>query len=332
MNATLPNKNEDGYYEIRMESIGGMGANLAGKMLAEALVTGQGLNALAFAAYGSEKKGSPVKSYIRISDSPDPIRINAPVMHPSLLVVFHPDIARGLPVMNGVKKGASVLLNARMSPDEARDFLKFPGGVIGCVDATKITVEEKVKLNTVILGAVARMSGFISPDVLKAQIRSTFEKKYPHLVEPNIRAFERGFNEVEIKEFPSDDKYEEVPYVRDSRKIGWANSLIGGAIDAIANTLEKDMSTSRSGFIPVWHPEKCIHCAECEMTCPDMCFIWEEGKDDKGNPQMFLKGINYRYCKGCQRCVAVCKHGALTTEVEADVDMSSLGYLTGLQE
>lgn len=42
----LPITNELGYYEIRLESIGGLGANVAGKILAEAGVVGSGLNAL----------------------------------------------------------------------------------------------------------------------------------------------------------------------------------------------------------------------------------------------------------------------------------------------
>lgn len=52
----LPAHNELGYFEIRLESIGGLGANLAGKMLAEAGVIGQGLNGIHFSSYGSEKK------------------------------------------------------------------------------------------------------------------------------------------------------------------------------------------------------------------------------------------------------------------------------------
>ena len=55
----LPQKNELGFFEIRLESIGGLGANLAGKMLAEAGVTGSGLNGSNFSSYGSEKKGRP---------------------------------------------------------------------------------------------------------------------------------------------------------------------------------------------------------------------------------------------------------------------------------
>lgn len=57
----LSRVNELGLFEIRLESIGGLGANLAGKMLAEAGVLHLGLNGSNFSSYGSEKKGSAVK-------------------------------------------------------------------------------------------------------------------------------------------------------------------------------------------------------------------------------------------------------------------------------
>ena len=36
---------------------------------------------------------------------------------------------------------------------------------------------------------------------MRDTIRRTFEKKYPHFVESNIRTFDRGYNEVEFKTF-----------------------------------------------------------------------------------------------------------------------------------
>lgn len=48
----LPLKNYLGFYEIRLESIGGLGANLAGQMLAKAGVLGHGLNGVNFSTYG----------------------------------------------------------------------------------------------------------------------------------------------------------------------------------------------------------------------------------------------------------------------------------------
>ncbi len=50
----LPVKNDLGFFEIRMESIGGLGANVAGKILTEAGILRMGLNGAGFASYGSE--------------------------------------------------------------------------------------------------------------------------------------------------------------------------------------------------------------------------------------------------------------------------------------
>ena len=78
----LPKKNDLGFFEIRLESIGGLGANLAGKLLSEAGVVGNGLNGLSFSSYGSEKKGSPVKGNIRFCDPYTNIRDTTPVERP----------------------------------------------------------------------------------------------------------------------------------------------------------------------------------------------------------------------------------------------------------
>ena len=59
---SLPKINENGCYEIRLESIGGLGANLCGKLLGELGAGYLNLKASAFSSYGSEKQGSPVKS------------------------------------------------------------------------------------------------------------------------------------------------------------------------------------------------------------------------------------------------------------------------------
>ena len=55
---SLPVTNENGSYEIRLESIGGLGANLCGKMLGELGALSLSLNSLSFSSYGSEKRGS----------------------------------------------------------------------------------------------------------------------------------------------------------------------------------------------------------------------------------------------------------------------------------
>ena len=90
MSVTLPpNLDEDGFYGIRLESIGGLGAHLAGQLLAEVGVLRLGLNGSHFSSYGSEKKGTPVKSFIRFCDPDRSVRTNSPVERPHLIAVFH---------------------------------------------------------------------------------------------------------------------------------------------------------------------------------------------------------------------------------------------------
>jgi pyruvate ferredoxin oxidoreductase gamma subunit len=309
--------NEFGNFEIRMESIGGQGANLAGKILSEAAILDMGLNGISFASYGSEKKGTPVRAYVRLADSEREIRINSPVIEPHLLVIFAPVLVDVVPMMMGVKPGASIVANTTMSPEDARDALRVPGGTtLYCVDALGIAVSEKVRMNTTILGTIARAVDFFSKDLLEAGIRRMFEKKYPALVEPNVRGFRRGYDEAKIYKVPNDDKYEYVQFKPFQPKLGWKNAPIGGAIVNPGNTVIHDMSASRGGFIPRWHEEKCIQCGECDSVCPDQCVIFVREESPNGVQRQFFDHIEYMHCKGCLRCVEICPREALTAERE----------------
>jgi len=313
----LPSRNEFGTYEIRMESIGGQGANLASKILADTAILELGLNGISFASYGSEKKGTPVRAYIRLAAADKEIRINSPVIEPDLEVIFSLVLVKSLPLMMGVNPGAKVIVNTAKSPEEVRDIVKIPGGVtLYCVDALGIAVEEKVRLNTTILGTMARAADFIDKDHLENSIRRNFEKKYPALVEPNIKGFRRGYDEVKIYEVPDDGKYPLVPFHSFQPKLGWKNAPIGGVILNPGNSVLNDLSASRSGFIPVWNAEKCINCGECDTTCPDQCIIFERRTDDKGKERQFFSHIDIKHCKGCLRCVESCPKQALTAERE----------------
>ncbi len=48
---------------------------------------------------------------------------------------------------------------------------------------------------------------------------------------------------------------------------------------------------------PVHIPEKCIHCLQCFIYCPDCSVVAEAGK---------FKEFDYYHCKGCGICAAVC--------------------------
>ena len=307
----LPKKNKNGFYEIRLESIGGLGANLAGKMLAESGVLGSGFNGSNFASYGSEKKGSPVKSFIRFADADTEIRDHSPIEEPNVIGVFHEALYKMVDVVSGLQPDGIVLVNSIRNFDEIKEDLNLSYGTLAIVDALGIAVEENTKVNTAMLGALFRICDFLDADSMKNVIRRTFERKYPHLVEPNIRTFERGYNEVQFKEYQIPEDAAAKNFTKPSPILGYETQVIGGTILAQGNSLLKDMSGSRQGFLPSWDLEKCIHCAACDTACPDFCFVWKEGEDKRGRKQMFLSGIDYQYCKGCLKCVDACPTSAL---------------------
>lgn len=314
----LPKKNELGFFEIRLESIGGLGANLAGKMLSEAGVVGNGLNGVGFSSYGSEKKGSPVKAHIRLCDPETHIRDTTPIERPHVVGIFHDALYKTIDCTSGIYPDSTVLVNSQKSPEKLKELLDIQGGIVAVVDATEIALEEKTKANTAMLGALFRVLDFLDPESMRGTIRRTFENKYPHLVEPNLRTFDRGFDEVEFKTFELQEGAEPKPFKRPEPTLGYETQPIGGTITNPGNSVLKDLSISRAGMLPHFHKDKCINCAACDTVCPDFCFVWEEGEDKKGRAQMFLEGIDYQYCKGCLKCVHACPVEALTDEREKD--------------
>jgi pyruvate ferredoxin oxidoreductase gamma subunit len=309
MMSILPKKNHLGFFEIRLESIGGLGANLAGKMLAEAGVLGLGLNGSNFSSYGSEKKGSPVKSFIRFCDADTEIRDHSPIEQPHVVGIFHEALYKTIDVVSGLKSDGIVLVNSTRQADEIKKDLNIQSGTLAIIDALGISVEEKTRVNTAMLGALFRICDFLDPEAMRNVIRKTFEKKYPHMVEPNIRTFNRGYDEVKFRTY--EQIGEDKDFTRQESLLGYLTQEIGGVISAQANSIAKDLSGSRQGFLPEFHAEKCIHCAQCDTVCPDLCFVWEEGVDKRGRKQMFLQGIDYQYCKGCLKCVEACPTDAL---------------------
>ncbi|MFH1514607.1 MAG: 2-oxoacid:acceptor oxidoreductase family protein [bacterium] len=321
----LPVKNENGYFEIRMEAIGGMGANLAGKMLAEAAVIHMGLNGATFSSYGSEKTGTPLKAFIRLGPGDEEIAIGGPVLEPHILAVFHTILRDVLPVTSGLVKDGTIIVNSKMTPQEVKDYFDLPGGHVYVLDCEKIVLEEKVKINTVMMGAIAKASNFIEPEAAKKAISNALQKFGDKTVNANIRGFDRAMKEMQYEHFPWPDDMDGIPVENAPQKIGYMNAPMGGAILNTGNSVSRDVSGSRSGMIPVHNLDNCTHCSFCEIACPDFCFIFESDTDDKGNDVMFNRGIDYKFCKGCLKCVAVCPSNALTSEKEAEQDLAVIG-------
>ncbi|RXZ81836.1 4Fe-4S dicluster domain-containing protein [Paenibacillaceae bacterium] len=315
----LPKQNELGFFEIRLESIGGLGANLAGKMLAEAGVVGSGFNGVSFSSYGSEKKGSPVKAHIRFCDLHTNIRDTTPVERPHIIGVFHENLSKTVNVVSGAYEDSIVLVNSAKTPEQLKEKLNLLSGTIAVIDATGIALEEQNRVNMAMLGALFRLCDFLDAESMKTIIRKSLEKKYPQAVAPALRTFERGYDEVQFQRFELPEGLAMPQPTRwDIPVLGYNTQPLGGMITNPGNSILKDLSISRQGMMPHFHEDKCIHCAACDTACPDFCFVWDEQPDKKGRLQMMLQGIDYQYCKGCLKCVVACPTEALSSERETD--------------
>lgn len=305
--------NESGFFEIRLESIGGQGAYSAGQMLAEIGVDGSNLHALCFADYGSEKKGAPVKTFIRFAPNTKTILNYSPVETPKLVAVFHELLFTTQNVLSGVDENGIVIVNSEKTPEQLREQYNIHTKTIVTVSATKIALEEKTKLNTAMLGGIFKVLEFLNPDLAAASIEKQFGYKYPHLVKPNVDTFMRGYKELTISTFDVSNLNDNVIT---EHSFGFLNQIDGGSILG-PNTMTKNLSASREGMLPEWIEDKCIHCSKCDSVCPDYCFVWEKAEDKRGREQMFLRGIDYNHCKGCLKCVQVCPTSALLDMVES---------------
>jgi len=328
----LPYTDENGYYEVRMESIGGLGANLAGKMLAELGALYMGLNASSFSSYGSEKKGSPVRAYVRFMENGGQILRNAPVHNPHLLAIFHEALMQRYPVFAGTKEESVTIVNTQSSKGQMEKLCSVKGELI-CLDAAGIARECGCRLNMVMLGAMTAASGFLDKDKLETLLTESLGKKYPDQLKRNLDGIRGGYEAAEQillqlrqQQAEGEKKIENVEKLLQSPAgcglcameepySGGFTHGMGGVNCCPGNTAENDLSSSREGFIPVFHPEKCIHCGLCDTTCPDMVFRFEKGVW-KQKETLMNKGPVYQYCKGCLRCVEICPVAALTTAEE----------------
>ena len=300
-------------FEIRFESIGGLGAHGAGQILATAAVLRLGLNGASFSSYGSEKKGSLVRSFVRLTPSEAPIRTSAPVEMPDCLVVFHAALIRNPTTFAGIKADGTVILNAPAGPLPELKVLPRTVRVFR-VDAGVIALQEKSRPNAVLLGTLCEAFPFLDGEIVREALSEEFAGKHPEAVASNDRAFRRGQTEVEVITGIG-EAVGDLPAARSEPAWGFTTQPEGGIVMAPGSTFWNDLSMSRVGWMPVLDSEKCVHCGTCDLVCPDLCLVWGDGEPGAKYLRV-LQGVDYRYCKGCLRCVESCPTGALAKTAE----------------
>ncbi|MDI6873134.1 2-oxoacid:acceptor oxidoreductase family protein [Candidatus Solincola sp.] len=178
--------------EIRFHSLGGQGAVTLINLLAQAgdLV---GKRVQAFPFFGAERRGAPVKSYVRMDDRP--IHLRSQIYRPDFLVVMSPSLLQAA-LEEGTKEGSVLLVNQREEEDDALSGLPFRTYAL---DATSIAldlgmvVEGMPVLNQVFLGAVSYVTELIPLEAVNEVIRRNIP---PGRQEASMEAARRGFTSV----------------------------------------------------------------------------------------------------------------------------------------
>ncbi|HEX4944197.1 MAG TPA: 2-oxoacid:acceptor oxidoreductase family protein [Usitatibacteraceae bacterium] len=300
MNGSLPTRVR--FNRIRFESIGGLGADSAAHALAATTVEKKGLDAAHLPSGGLERKGSRVRSEVLLASSDRPIRDGASGGAPDAIVVFHAALLRDPRTFAGLRKDGTFIYNApaKSIPEELA-ALPRTARVLR-IDAAGIAAKEKCAMNAVLLGALCGALPYVDAEAVLEGFCAD---------EPGRNGFRRGMKEPEtladVGEADGD-----LSLSLGSRP---GTGSAGGILSDPGTTVWNDVSAARTGFIPAFNRERCIHCGLCDLFCPDSCLVWEKGEEG-GRFERELSGVDYRYCKGCLRCVESCPASAMLKKAE----------------
>lgn len=180
-------------FQVRIHGRGGQGVVTAAELIAIAAFK-SGKQAQAFPSFGVERTGAPIEAYARIDDKP--IRTREHVYAPNVLIVQDASLLGNVDVAHGATNKTLMIINTAKTKEQIKNFkINLPEKNIYLIDATKIAIEiiGKNIVNTVILGAFAKVTGLIGLEPLKEAIKEKFEEKGGELVEKNIKAIKQTY-------------------------------------------------------------------------------------------------------------------------------------------
>lgn len=186
-------------FEIRFHGRGGQGAVTGAKILGDATRM-ENKHFQAFAHYGAERRGAPVMAFTRIAD--EPIRIHSYIYKPEAIIILDETLLEIPSVQEGIKKDTFVVIN---SPHSPKDIKLKTKAKLSTVDATKIALDAGILVagiavvNTIMLGAIARATNIVSIQSVKEAIRKGLADLPEKLVEINVEAAQRAYDELKME-------------------------------------------------------------------------------------------------------------------------------------
>ncbi len=175
--------------EIRWHGRGGQGGFTVSRLLGMAASLFSDGYALAFPAFGPERRGAPVMAFTKIDNKKilDRSEIEA-----SDYVVIMDETLISPVTGKGLKPGAEIVINTT-NPDNYREI--FKGHNIHYLNATQLALAilKRPITNTAMLGALIKISGLVE---LSACEKSITEEMKVNIQEKNIQVLNAAFESV----------------------------------------------------------------------------------------------------------------------------------------
>ncbi len=312
-----------GAFSLRGHSVGGFGSVTTNKVIASVASDLFGLYAQAFPKYGSEKKGLPTNYYLTLA--PEPIRLHAELSLVDFVAIQDQNAFLSGDPLDGLRPGGMIYLQSTLAPEQvwrslpvaARQKIRERKLKLFALDAGKIARESASRADLqirmqgiVLLGAFLRLTPFAERaafdeerlfNALEKTLTKYFGKRGGRVVEDNMAAARRGFNQVmEIVPPAEDDEERTAKAFRFTAPMAdvaqpeivpadFCEHIIGSYGRGREPELEADIYLARSLMpassairrsfralapeIPELIAASCVGCMECVNACPDTAIL-----------------------------------------------------------
>jgi len=214
-----PDIRPPGSFSMRGHSVGGFGSVTTNKIIATIAGDVFGKIVQAYPKYGSEKKGLPTTYFLTVADGP--IKMHSELNHVNFVPLNDMNAFMYGNPLNGLQPGGSLFIQTpKTSPDavwrdlptRAKARIRENGIHVMALDSAKIAREEapsadlEVRMQgVVLLGIFLKATPFADDAGLSREelmegvekaVRKYFGKRGEAVVQANLKAITRGYNEV----------------------------------------------------------------------------------------------------------------------------------------
>jgi pyruvate ferredoxin oxidoreductase gamma subunit len=296
--------------QVRFHGRGGQGAKIASRILGRSALL-SGFYAQDFALFGAERRGAPVVSFTRVSETP--IDERGYIEEPDLVVVMDDSLLKeaAAQIFHGVHAGTAVFVNAVARRPTGNDDKAVSEAKFVFLDLSGIArrLLGRNFVSAPAAGAAAKCIPAISPEALTDAVKiEVAEFELPaELIGKNAAAANEAYAAapripLNRRRPPSrslETPRETPPYLQLPQFTSPTIRHRGSA--ALRNTGGWRMER------PVIDLAQCKRCYLCYLYCPDAAIRL----DSDAFPH-----IDYDHCKGCLICCEECPTGAVTRETE----------------